>query len=124
MSEAMNSTISMQSKKTSDHYSVDLDLGIDKRPFSDDLNDSERVSDIGFNKSEIYAGVNLFSALKVKRALLYINRLDIDCHPNSSNIMLDDVRYSACRIMRAACFCNLEMRLIFELVVAIHVLQP
>ena len=37
MTEAMNSTILMQCKKTS----ADLDLGIDKRPLSDDLNDSE-----------------------------------------------------------------------------------
>ena len=78
----------------------------------------------GFNKSEIYAGVNLFSALKVKKALLYINRLGIDNHTNASNMRLDGVRYSACKIMRAARFCNLEMRSIFELVVALHVLQP
>ena len=38
-------------------------LGIDRRPFSDDLNENECVSDIGFNKFEIYAGVKLFKAL-------------------------------------------------------------
>ena len=35
--------------------SADRDLGIDKRPFSDDLNENECVSDIGFNKFEMYA---------------------------------------------------------------------
>ena len=43
--------------------SADRDLSIDKRPFSDDLNENECVSDIGFNKLEIYAGVKLFNAL-------------------------------------------------------------
>ena len=36
-------------------------------------------------------------ALNVKRALLYINRLGIDSHPNSSNMRLDGVGYSACK---------------------------
>ena len=43
--------------------SADRDLGIDKRPFSDDLNENECVSDIGFNKFKIYAGVKLFNSL-------------------------------------------------------------
>ena len=43
--------------------STDRDLGIDKRPFSDDLNENECVSDIGFTKFEIYAGVKLFNSL-------------------------------------------------------------
>ena len=43
--------------------SADRDLGIDKRPFSDDLNENGCVSDIEFNKFEIYAGVKLFNAL-------------------------------------------------------------
>ena len=43
--------------------SADRDLSIDKRPFSDDLHENECVSDIGFNKFEIYAGVELFNAL-------------------------------------------------------------
>ena len=50
-------------------YRTDLDQGIDKRPLSDDLSDSELVSDIGFNKLVIYviyAGVIPFNALNVK----------------------------------------------------------
>ena len=43
--------------------SADRDLGIDKRQFSDDLNENESVSDIGFNKFEIYTGVKFFNAL-------------------------------------------------------------
>ena len=41
----------------------DSDLGIDNRPFSDDLNENECVSDIGFKKFEIYTGVKLFNTL-------------------------------------------------------------
>ena len=36
--------------------SANHDLGIDKRPFSGDLNESECVSDIGFIRLEIYSG--------------------------------------------------------------------
>ena len=43
--------------------SVDRDLGMDKRSFSNDFNENECVSHIGFNKFEIYAGVKLFNAL-------------------------------------------------------------
>ena len=43
--------------------SADRDLGIDKRSISDGLNENECVSDIGFNKFEIYSGVKLFNAL-------------------------------------------------------------
>ena len=60
--------------------SADRDLGINKRPFSDDFNENESVSDIGFYKFEIYAGVKLFNAL------LYINRFGIDSQPNCSNM--------------------------------------
>ena len=72
----------------------------------------------------IYAGVLLFNALKVKMALLYISRLGTDCHPNSSNIRSDGVKYSARKIMRAARFCSLEIRYIFEVDVVPHVLHP
>ena len=43
--------------------SADRDLDIDKRPFSDDLNENECVSDIGFKTFEIYAGVKLCHVL-------------------------------------------------------------
>ena len=58
----MSSIVWRQSEKERSN-SADRDLGIDKRPFSDDLNENECVSDIGFNKFEIYAGVKLFNAL-------------------------------------------------------------
>ena len=63
--------------KTSDHIA---------QPFSDDLSESELVSDIGFNKFVIYAGVKLLNALNVKIAVLYINCVGIDSHPTSSNM--------------------------------------
>ena len=44
-------------------YSAVLDLGTDKRPFEDDLNDRSWATDIGISRFVIYVGVILFSAL-------------------------------------------------------------
>ena len=44
-------------------HSAVLDLGTDKRPFEDDLNDRSWAIDIGFCRFVIYVGVILFSAL-------------------------------------------------------------
>ena len=40
-----------------------LDLGTDKRPFEDYLNDRSWAIDIGISRFVIYVGVILFSAL-------------------------------------------------------------
>ena len=42
-------------------YSAVLDLGTDKRPFEDDLNDRSWAIDIGFSRFVIYIGVGLKS---------------------------------------------------------------
>ena len=44
-------------------YSAFRDIGIDRRPFSDDLCMRLCVIEIGFNKLLIYVGVRLFKAL-------------------------------------------------------------
>ena len=52
----------------------------------------------------MYVGVKLLSALYANIALLYINRLGIDCQLNWSNISRDGVIKSAFKIIRAARF--------------------
>ena len=46
-----------------------LDLGTAKEPLDADRRLRLCTSDTGFNKSEIYSGVNLFKALYVRTAL-------------------------------------------------------
>ena len=85
-----------------------LDLGTANVPLADDLSVRFCVSDAGFNRVVIYSGVRLFNALYVKTALLYFNRSRIESHPNSWNMSLDGVLYSACSIIRAARFWSFD----------------
>ena len=51
------------------------ELGTERSPFSDDLEERVWASDTGLSRPDIYAGAKLFSALYVNTALLYIKRL-------------------------------------------------
>lgn len=51
-------------------YSAVLDLGTERRPFDDDLNERLWATDIGLSKLVMYVGVMLLSALYVNIALL------------------------------------------------------
>ena len=84
-------------------------------PFSDDLKERECFPDKGVSRLEMYVGVKLFRALEVNIAFLYNSRLGTENRPSVSNISLEGVMKSAFNIIRAARFCNLESRSIFEL---------
>ena len=47
-----------------------LDLGTDREPFAADCKLRLRVSNVGFNRFEMYSGVRSFNAIKVRTALL------------------------------------------------------
>ena len=63
----MNSIASWPNERS---FSAVLDLGIDKRPFEDNLSGRLWAVDIGSNRLAICVKFRLFSALQVKMALL------------------------------------------------------
>ena len=58
----------------------------------------------------MYSGVRSFNALYVNTALWKFILFGIEHQPNSLNIVSDGVLNLACKIMRAAHFCNFHRR--------------
>ena len=98
---------------------------MDNVPLAVDLRETVWVSDVCFNKCDIYSGVRLFNGLYIRIALLLLLSLvSIRCHSNCWNIVAGDVVYSARRIMLAASFCNFNNLPMFVLDVEPHVMEP
>ena len=111
-------------RKSCQSYSVVRDLCTERSPFSNDLKERVLVSEIGINRPDKYAGVNLSSALYVNTALLYIKHLVTERHSSLPNMIVEGVIKSALNMIWTARFCNLERLSIFAAVLFPQVLQP
>ena len=80
--------------------------------------------DTGFSKVDMYSGVMSFKALYVNTALLKFILFGTENQPSSLNIVADRVLDSACKIMRAARFCNFDRRSICVPAADPHVREP
>ena len=82
------------------------------------------VSSSGLTKSVICWGVKLFMALYVKTGVVVFYRFSIGSQLNSLNIYADRELKSACNIIRAARFWNLDILSRFDEKVAPHTTDP
>ena len=105
-------------------YIVIHDSGTYNDPLSVDRKFRVCTCDTGFSKVDMYSGVRPFKALYVNTALLKFILFGTENKPSSLNIVSDGVLNSACKIMRAACFCNFDWRSICVPAADPHVREP
>ena len=91
-------------------YIVVHDFGTYNDPLSVDRKFRVCSRDTGLSKVAMYPGARSFNALYVIPALLKFILFRTENQPSSLNIVLDGVLNSACKIMRAARFCNFDRR--------------
>ena len=91
-------------------YIVVRDFGTYNDPLSVDRKFRVCTCDTGFSKVDMYSGVRSFKALYVNTALLKFILFGTENQPSSLNIVSDGILNSACKIMRAARFCNFDRR--------------
>ena len=80
--------------------------------------------DTGYSKVVMYSGVRSFNALCLNTVLLKFILFETENKPSSLNTVSDGVLNSACKIMRAARFCNFERRSICVPAADPHVREP
>ena len=105
-------------------YIVVRDFGTYNDPLSVDRKFSVCTCDTGFSKVDMYSGVKSFKAPYVNTALLKFILFGTENQPSSLNIVSDGVLNSACKIMRAARFCNFDRRSICVPAADPHVREP
>ena len=105
-------------------YIVVRDFGTYNDPLSVDRKFKVCTCDTGFSKVDMYSGVRSFKALYVNTALLKFILFGTENQPSSLNIVSDGVLNSACKIMRAARFCNFDRRSICVPAADPHVREP
>ena len=105
-------------------YIVVRDFATYKDPLSVDRKFRACTCDTGFNKDDMYSGVRSFNALHVNTVLLKFILFGTENQPSSLNIVSDGVLNSACKIVRAARFCNFDRRSICVPAADPHVREP